>query len=92
MLEAAMKRTDLIDAIGSQLTEFSAIRDRSEQYRVMRGEDVDGEVTVCLGSGRCLFPVKGKRDRVCPFCLRVPDRHMTPEQITETVRRFVGGN
>lgn len=67
---ANVVRSDLLDQRTKGLVEMNGGRRASEMRRCVDGR---GEITIimCLGLGRCMFPVEGDNDgkRVCPFCM-----------------------
>lgn len=84
------KRQDVMDKVMSEVTGVLRIRDASSSVRAIQ-EVATPEISICLGSGRCMFPERGKESRICAFCLRV-SADATLEDATAQAQRFVVGN
>lgn len=86
-----VRRPDLHERLSSQLLAAVQRQEAKAYSQAMAGED-RGELIVCLGSGRCLDPIRGSDSRICPLCLRVPQGYGQQERVPEIVHRFVEGN
>lgn len=82
-------RPELLKAKTDSLLEAVEVRDRASYMRAVQGLGAIPVVT-CLGPGRCMFPRLGADQRVCSFCLRLPDGFGV--DVAEVARKFVVGN
>lgn len=89
--DKVMVRQDLLDGFQVAVTRAYDIQAATEFPRVMEDE-APLDVTVCLGTGRCLFSTQGSSKRHCPFCRTFPPGFDARNNVTELVRQHVQGN
>lgn len=94
MMESQMwERPDLLAKVTSQIIDAVRIRDDAAYGRAIQGA-APVDLTICLGSGRCLFPRQGHESRICAFCYRYPSNRGSgakgePEKVAKI---FCGGH
>lgn len=87
------RRPDLHERIPTLLVDVCKMRRDSEMSRLSRDGEIPCDITICMGSGRCMFPMAGAEGRSCPFCLTYPERRgQTEKAMRETARMFIEGN
>lgn len=91
---ANVVRSDLLENRTSGLVAMNVERRESEMMRVTHGRS-SYQIIMCLGGGRCMFPVDGDADgkRVCPFCLVYDERRShTDAHAFKTAQHYVKGH
>lgn len=87
------RRPDLHAYIPTMLVDVCKMRRDSEMSRLSRDGEIPCDIAICLGSGRCMFPMAGAEGRSCQFCLTYPERRgQTEKMMRETARTFIEGN
>lgn len=92
---ATVVRSDLLENRTKGLVDMNIERRESAMLRMMNGRSVNYSIIMCLGGGRCLFPIDGDNDgkRVCPFCLFYDERREhTDGHAFKTAQNFVKGH
>lgn len=88
-----VRRPDLQERLPDVLVAVAKMRRDSELSRIAKDGEVPMDITLCLGSGRCMFSLAGSEGRVCTFCMRYPERRGQTEKSTrEATRIYIEGN
>lgn len=83
-------REDLLARTTDEALAVLRLRDATAYNRMQNGIKTPG-ISICLGPGRCGFPVAGEDTRHCAFCLELGS-NVRPKDVDGIMRKFVGGN